>query len=60
MQAEKLLLSKGYTLKLIPMPRQFSSDCGIAMQFDWNDREQLELALIGAKVKLDAIQVLDT
>jgi len=44
-RAEKLLLVKGYTIKLIPTPREFSSDCGIAIRFAWDRRESLELDL---------------
>ena len=39
MRAEKLLAKEGYTVKLVPTPRQFSSDCGIALRFDWHQQE---------------------
>jgi hypothetical protein len=45
MKAEKLLIAKGYTIKLIPPPREFSSDCGIAIRFVWTKRESIELDL---------------
>jgi hypothetical protein len=45
MKAEKLLIAKGYMIKLIPTPREFSSDCGIAIRFVWTKRESIELDL---------------
>ena len=59
MRAEKLLVKEGYSIKLIPTPRQFSSDCGIALWFDWNHCEQVKSALDKAKIELDAIYLLD-
>lgn len=55
MRAEKLLLEEGLSIKLIPTPRQFSSDCGIALRFDWSQREQLKSILDAASVEIDAI-----
>jgi hypothetical protein len=59
LRAEKMLKKNGYTIKLIPTPRQFSSDCGIALRFDWNDREQVKVALDEAKLEFDAVHFLD-
>jgi hypothetical protein len=33
MKAEKALTRAGYRVTLVPTPRQFSSDCGIAVRF---------------------------
>ena len=51
MQAEKFLVKGEYSIKLIPTPRQFSSDCGIALRFDWTQREQVKLVLDEAGVE---------
>ena len=59
MRAEKLLVKGGYYIKLIPAPRQFSSDCGIALRFGWNQREQVKSMLDEAKVEFDAVYFLD-
>jgi hypothetical protein len=37
-QAEKALLAAGFVVKLIPTPREFSSDCGMALRFKWEER----------------------
>ncbi len=55
MRAEKLLMKEGYSIKLIPTPREFSSDCGIALRFDWTQYEQVKSALDAASVEVDAI-----
>lgn len=59
MRAEKLLRTEGYSVKLIPTPRQFSSDCGIALRFDWDCREKIKLMLDKAKTEYDRIYSLD-
>ena len=55
MRAEKLLTKENYTVKLVPVPRQFSSDCGIALRFDWHQHEQVRSELDKAQVEIDAI-----
>jgi len=55
MRAEKLLVERGYNIKLIPTPREFSSDCGIALRFDWSQCEQVKSILDVALVEISAI-----
>ena len=55
MRAEKLLLEEGLNIKLIPTPRQFSSDCGIALCFDWQQHEKVKAVLDDACVEISAI-----
>jgi sugar phosphate isomerase/epimerase len=55
MRAEKLLKKAGYSIKLIPTPREFSSDCGVVLRFDWADYEQVKLILDTAHLEIDAI-----
>ncbi len=55
MRAEKLLLKAGYNIKLIPTPREFSSDCGIALRFDWDKCEKVKSVLDAAGVEMEAI-----
>ena len=58
MRAEKLLITEGYSIKLIPTPRQFSSDCGIALRFDWHCNEEIRLVLDKTRIEFDAIHFL--
>lgn len=59
LRAEKRLIREGFAIKLVPTPRQFSSDCGIALRFDWNDHERIMSMLGKGKVEFDAIHFLD-
>jgi hypothetical protein len=51
-RAEKVLGKAGLSVKLVPTPRQFSSDCGIALQFDWEQSRVVEEELDKAKVEI--------
>jgi len=55
--AEKLLKDMGITNKLIPVPRQLSSDCGVCLRVESNDQLRVEQALAD-KVKVLAIHPL--
>ena len=49
-QVEKLLRKEGFTIKLIPLPRKFSSDCGICLRFeDTGEGEEKVKALLDQK-----------
>ncbi len=56
MRAEKLLIKDGCHIKLIPTPREFSSDCGIAVRFDWAEYERVKYVLNVAGVQIDTIR----
>ncbi len=45
MRAEKVLVQAGLQVKLIPTPREFSSDCGIALRFEWEYVEEVRRLL---------------
>jgi hypothetical protein len=55
MRSEKVLLKDGYNIKMIPTPRELSSDCGIALRFDWQNHESIKQTLIAAMVEFDSI-----
>ncbi|WP_303722363.1 DUF3343 domain-containing protein [Malonomonas rubra] len=48
MKAEKVLKAAGLKILLIPVPRQLSSDCGLAIRFSPESRAQIEEALATA------------
>jgi hypothetical protein len=55
LKAEKVAKDGGFEVKLIPTPRQISSDCGTALRFRWEDREAL-LALLESKgVRIEGV-----
>ncbi len=53
LRAEKILKQAGFEVKLVPVPRELSSDCGIALRFDWPDREKVEAGLKDAGVEFE-------
>jgi len=56
LRAEKTLLKSGLTVKLIPTPREFSSDCGIALRFDCTQESKVRQILASAKVETASIR----
>lgn len=48
MQAEKVLKAAGVDIRLMPVPRQLSSDCGLSIAFFLDDRERATVELEGA------------
>ncbi|MBI5443980.1 MAG: DUF3343 domain-containing protein [Deltaproteobacteria bacterium] len=45
MKAEKALKRAGLDVRLMPVPRQLSSQCGLAILFFLRDREEATIAL---------------
>ncbi len=56
MRAERVLLRSGLSVKLIPTPRQFSTDCGIAVRFAWADAELVASLLAANRVEVSGIE----
>jgi len=59
LRSEKILLREGFTIKLIPVPRQLSSDCGIALRFDLSAETRVRGILEEAGVLIDSIHALE-
>jgi hypothetical protein len=59
MRAEKTLIQGGLAIKMIPTPRQFSSDCGIALRFDRQSTETVRILLDAARVEIAGIHRLE-
>jgi hypothetical protein len=58
LRAEKVLQQAGIVNKMIPTPRQLSSDCGMALRFDRADEEQVARALAEHKVPINGIHAI--
>jgi hypothetical protein len=58
-RGEKVVRGAGWEAKLIPTPRQLSSDCGIALRFDWKDEWEIRRVLEKAAVENAGIYKLD-
>ncbi len=59
LRAEKLVRQAGIACKLIPTPRQLSSDCGTALRFGWGDRAVVEEVLEEAGLEVEGVYLLD-
>ncbi len=58
LRAEKVLLKHGLSIKMIPTPRQFSSDCGVSLRFNWKDETQVRALLESAQVEMGPIHAM--
>ena len=54
-RAEKLTQEAGLKVKLIPVPRQLSSDCGISLRFEWDQAEVVRSVLEAKGVEVQGI-----
>jgi hypothetical protein len=57
-RAEKVLQRAGLPIKMIPTPRQISSDCGMALRFDRSDTESVADTLEENRVPINGIHVI--
>jgi hypothetical protein len=53
LRAEKVLGRAGLAIKMIPTPRQLSSDCGMALRFARAEREQVAAVLAENRVPIN-------
>ena len=58
-RAEKVLDRAGFRIKLVPTPRQLSSDCGMAIRFDFGLEEQVASTLAANRVPANGIHAID-
>jgi len=59
LRAESLAREAGIACKLIPTPRQLSSDCGTALRFAWVDRGRVLQVLGAVRLEYTAVLPLD-
>lgn len=57
MQAEKVLQKAGFAVKLIPGPKEISPNCGVALEFDYQTKKDLEEVLKNKNVKYEAVHL---
>ena len=57
-RTESLAKKQQLEVKLIPVPRHLSSDCGICLSFNSLDYDQINTLLNDNKVEFDAIHYL--
>ena len=54
-KTESLAKKQGITVKLIPVPRHLSSDCGICLRFNSDDIKKIEKILSDNHIEFDSI-----
>ncbi len=54
-RAEKLTKERGLKVKLIPVPRHLSSDCGVCLRCDSGDVDEVCSVLEGALVEFQEV-----
>jgi hypothetical protein len=57
-KGEKILKRAGLRIDVIPVPREISSDCGMALEFSCRDRECVEHLLADEDVNVVGIYAL--
>ena len=55
MKAENLLLAAGVVIDVIPVPRDISSDCGMAIEFSCGDLDRVQAILSGGGITIARI-----
>ncbi len=55
LRAESVLKKAGFIVRLIPGPRAISPNCGVALRFDYGQREQAAAELERSSVQYEAI-----
>ena len=58
LRSEKVLKKAGFAVKLIPVPREFSSDCGVSLRFDWCEADNVTATLAEARVEVAGVHPL--
>lgn len=55
-KAERVLLQAGFAVRLVPTPRQFSSDCGTALRCAWVDADAVCSTLKAEAAEYDSVR----
>lgn len=58
-RAEKALKKEGLAVRLIPVPRELSSDCGVSLRFDWAQRDGVQTLLEREPIEFASIHPLE-
>ena len=54
-RGEKILKRAGLPVKMIPTPRQFSSNCGFGLRFPWEAADRVHALLDAAGVETEGL-----
>jgi hypothetical protein len=59
LKAEKVLLKNGFAITMIPVPREISSDCGVALKFECEEEARVAKVLESNMVKIESMHHLE-
>jgi hypothetical protein len=54
-KAKKVLARSGKRFEMIPVPREFSSDCGFCCKVSWEEKEKIENILGENRIEIDSV-----
>jgi len=57
-RAEKLAMESGFRVKLIPVPRHLSSDCGVCLRCDLGEVDAIRSLLESSRVEWEDVRSL--
>jgi len=60
LRAEKKSKERGFSVKLIPVPRHLSSDCRVCLRISWEQKESIHSLLEREGVKIEGVHSLKT
>jgi hypothetical protein len=55
LKAKRVLDKTGKKPEMIPVPREFSSNCGFCCKVPWTEKDEIEKILIDNRVEIDRI-----
>jgi len=55
--ANDVLTSAGFPCRMIPVPRNLSSDCGYCVQVETEDTEEIKATLNENQIEFDRIEI---
>jgi hypothetical protein len=56
-RADFVLRRGGFASRLVPGPRELSPNCGVALRFEYADRDKALPLLASSKVQIDGVHV---
>lgn len=56
MRAETVLKRNGFAVQLIPGPKELSPNCGVALRFEYDQRDSVLAVLADKNVRIEAVQ----
>ncbi|MDI6786175.1 MAG: DUF3343 domain-containing protein [bacterium] len=59
LQSEKALKEKFFNINLIPVPRKISSNCGISLEIECTDKDEILKVLKDNNIEIESVHELE-